>query len=189
MVLAITSVLLLLLFSVAGRGVSTGFRLADRSLGAADRQVGTEALRVLLRGVRLPDGPGQPTLFVGEPDALTAAMIPLRETACTGAAPAAVVRLRIDARAGRSRLVCQGPGGRMAVLVDLGPGPAAFSYALAGRPWSDRLIAAPPPPSLQNSGGRARPSARLWVRLAGADGAFEVVEAVDPAPTLAASIL
>ncbi len=187
-VLAITAVLLVLVFSVAGRMAQGGFRLAGRSLDAADRRVGTEALRTLVRGVRLPgrrpDAPG----FSGGPQGFTAAVVPARATACTGPAPAPEVTVRLSGEGGRTRLVCRAAGGGAAVLLDLGPHPAAFSYALAGRAWTDRLTAAPPPPRRAGDPPPPAPSPqRLWIRLAAADGAFELVEALDPGPAGAGS--
>ena len=182
-VLTIVSVLLVLLFSVGAQGVRAGFRAGGRATAAADAGVGAESLRVLLRGLRLPVRGRDGRPFVGGPDGLTGAVVPLRSTACA-AAPSPALRLELRVSQGRTQLVCPtAPGeadGRPeegeVVLLDLGPGRAAFAYALAGRPWTDRLTAEVP---RATQGGPPAPFPRLWVRLATADGRVEVVEAAD----------
>lgn len=182
-VLAITSTLLILLFSVATRATGAGFRLADRALVASDRAVGTESLRVLLRGVRLPGQKPSDPPFLGADQTLQAAISPLRSTACTGAAPTPAVRLQLVRTGERTRLVCASPDSAQAVvLLDLGPHQAAFFYALAGRGWGSSLTARARPPAQGATPTAAPPPARLWIRLATDDGGFELIEAVDPPP-------
>ena len=180
-VLAITSLLLIALFSAASQGVRAGFNLSSRSIDTADRAVGVAGLRELLRGVRLPGADRRDAPFEGEPSRLTAAVIPLRTTPCAGAAPSRV-RLEVTQENGRTRLTCRSPGGEATVLIDLGARPAAFSYALAGRPWTDHLSARPVAATAR--GAQPPASARLWMRLASDDGTFAVIEAVDPGPPL-----
>lgn len=181
-VLAITSALLVLLFSVSTGGARAGFRLAGRAGEAADRAVGADALRTLIRSVRLPERGGSPYPFAGDADGFTAAVAPGRPTPCGPAAPSAALRLQLDRSGGRTRVVCAGREGRGAVLVDLGPGPAAFGYALAGRPWSDSFSAELPPERRGAAPPSAPARARLWMRLVSADGRFEIMDAVDAPP-------
>lgn len=176
-VLAITSVLLILLVSVSTGARRAGFRSAARADALQDRLVGEAALRVLIRAVRLPEAGRSAAPFDGDPDGFTAAVVPGRATPCGVGAPSAALSLRLDRSGGRTRLTCAGADGRAAVLLDMGPSAAAFSYALAGRDWSDRLSAALPPTRAGASAPRPRP--RLWIRLAASPGP-EVVEAVDP---------
>ncbi len=182
-VLAVTAVLLVLLLQISTGATRAGFRLASRADAAGDRLVGAEALRTLLRGVRLPGRDGPATPFVGDEGGFTAAVTPGRATPCGDEAPG-IVSLRLDGGGGRTRLICVGTGGRTAVLLDLGTGPAAFSYALAGRPWAAELRAEPPPARPGSAAPAPRP--RLWIRLA-ADPHLEWVEAVD-APAAAPSV-
>ncbi len=184
MVLAITSVLLVLLVSVSTGATRAGFRAAARADTAQDRLVGAEALRALLRGVRPPERGRSAAPFHGDPDGLVAAVTSGRPTPCGSGAPASALSLRLEHAGGRTRLVCADRAGRAAVLLDLGAGPAAFAYALAGRAWSDRLDAELPP----ERAGATTPAPRppLLIRLAAQTGP-EVVEAADPpAPAAAA---
>ena len=130
--------------------------------------------------MRLPERGRSPYPFEGDAEGFTAAVAPDRPTPCGPAAPSAALAVRLDRAGGRTRLLCAGGGGRPAVLLDLGAQRASLSYALAGRPWTDRLSARLPP---ERAEGRpaAAPRARLWIRLAGEDG-FEVVEAPDAPP-------
>lgn len=172
--------LLILLFSVSTGGARAGFHAAARADSVQERLVGTEALRVLLRAVRLPERGRSATAFLGDADGFMAAVVPMRPTACGPGAPS-VVSIRLDRGGGRTRLVCAHPGGATAVLLDLGAAPAAFSYALAGRPWSDRLESTPPPerPGATPPAALVRP--RLWLRLSAATGP-EIVEEADTPP-------
>lgn len=180
--LAVTSVLLVLLFSVGAGARNTGFRTAGRAVSASNAQVGAASVRLLLRSVRLPARGRSEAPFVGAADRLTAAVAPGRSTACPGARAGALIQLRLQAAEGRTRLTCAAESGPAAPLLELGPG-AAFSYALAGRPWTDRLEARMPP--APPTGSRPPPPARLWIRLAGPG--FEVVEAVERPPPRPAS--
>ncbi len=180
-VLSITSVLLILLFSVSTGGVRAGFHVAARADVVQERLVGTEALRVLLRAVRLPERGRSTTPFVGDGDGFTAAVTPGRPTPCGSGGPSALA-MRLDRTGGRTRLICARPDGKATVLLDLGASPATFSYALAGRPWSDRLASVLPPerPGAAPIPAVARP--RLWLRLSAADGP-EVLEEADTPPS------
>ncbi len=178
--LAVTSLLLTLLFSVGAGARGAGFRTSRRSLEAADTQVGAASLRLLLRGVRLPERGKSDVPFLGEADRLTAAVSPARATACPGVRAGASMQLRLERSGGRTRLVCAGEGGPATPLLDLGAGPAAFAYALAGRPWTDRLEARAPPAPSTGTRSPAAPPPRLWIRLAGPG--LEVIEAVERPP-------
>lgn len=185
-VLAVTSVLLILLFSVSTTATRAGFRAAGRAGDMADRTVGVDALRTLIRAVRLPERGRSPHPFEGDAEGFTAAVAPDRPTPCGPGAPNASLEVRLDHTGGRTRLLCAGPGGRASVLLDLGAHPAALSYALAGRPWTDRLSARLP---IERAGAQPPPAARarLWIRVATAGG-FEVVESPDaPPPTRSAA--
>ena len=175
-VLAITSVLLVLVFSVTAGARKAGFAIARRADAHSDEAIGAESVRILLRGVRLPQRGRWTADFEGAPDAVTAQFVPMRTLACPVAA-GALSRLRIESAEGRSRLLCETLNGRSGVLLDLGRGPAKFSFALAGRPWTDRLSARLPPPSVQ---GPAAPPT-LWIRLTTGEGR-EILEAVDTPP-------
>lgn len=172
--LAVSSLLLVLLFSVWSGVQRSGFRLADRAVAASDAQVGADSVRLLLRGVRLPERGRSTTPFIGGPDQLTATATPARSTACPGVRPGSRLQLRIERSAGRARLVCAPEGTAETPLLDLGVGPAAFSYAIAGRPWTARLEARLPP---SGPGAPAPPRPKLWVRLA-ADG-LELIETIE----------
>lgn len=186
-VLGITSVLLTLIFSVSTGAVRAGFRAGGRAGDTADRTVGVDALRTLIRAVRLPEKGRSAEPFIGDADGFTAAVAPDRPTPCGPGAPLGALTLRLNRTEGRTRLLCGAPGGRAAVLLDLGAQPARLSYALAGRPWTDRLSARPPPernpasPPAASSPIPQPPRARLWIRVSGSDG-FEVVEAPDAPP-------
>ena len=176
-VLAISSLLLVLIFGVTTGARDAGFRMARRADAGAAATVGTESLRALLRGVRLPQRGRWPGGFSGGPDALTAYIAPARPTPCP-ASPGTPTRLVIETTAGRSRLACQTGDGRAASLLDLGPGAARFSYALAGRPWTDRITAELAP---ERTDAEPGPPPTLWIRLAG-QGGREILEAADAPP-------
>ena len=176
--LAVTSLLLVLLFTVGVGARSAGFRTARRAVASADAQVGVRSVRLLLRSLRLPRRGGWDTPLSGDAAQLRATAAPQRSTVCPGVRPGSRLQLRIETAAGRRQLVCQTEGGRVTPVLDLGTGPAGFAYALAGRPWTDRIEARLPPLA---PGASRPPSPRLWVRLAGSG--FELIEAVD-APLL-----
>lgn len=178
-VLAVTSVVLILLFSVSTGATRVGFRVAGRADDTVDRTVGADALRALIRAVRLPERGRSPHAFDGDAEGFRAAAAPDRPSPCGPGAPTSTLNLRLDHAGGRTRLVCGGPGGGV-VLLDLGAQTAGFSYALAGRAWTGRLSARLP---TEPPGSRPAPAprARLWIRLAGSGG-FEVVDSPDAPP-------
>ena len=53
-VLVVTGAALMLVFSVGARSTEIAFRLGRRALDLADRQVSTDALRVMIRGLEAP---------------------------------------------------------------------------------------------------------------------------------------
>ena len=182
--LAITSLVLTLVFSIGMRATEAGFSVGRRALAVSDTQLDEQTVRAVLRGLSVPPRGGatpQPDLD-GGPAQLTAAASFSRPTACAGMGPAGPVRLVVSDRDGQGQLSCQA-GRRAASLMGLGRGPAAFSYSRDGRQWSDQIHLAGAVEKLP--AGMSRQPAReqrLWVRLATNDRRIEIVEAISSGP-------
>jgi len=175
-VLAVAGAALMLIFSVGVRSTEIAFRLGRRALDLADRQVSTDALRVVVRGLVIPpagpmaradasDASGTPREF-GGPAVLATA------TPCARSGPAARVTVSLVGDAGGDVITCRADEGPAAVLADLRPRRARFSYSEDGARWRESWRATP---DLMD---RARsPRERgVYVRLATDDGQVEVIE-------------
>lgn len=173
-VLAVAGAALMLIFSVGVRSTEIAFRLGRRALDLADRQVSTDALRVVVRGLVIPPaGPqagasnagGAPREF-GGPAVLATA------TPCARSGPAARVAVSLVGDAGGDMITCRADDGPAAVLADLRPRRARFSYSEDGVRWRESWRATP------DLIDRARsPRERgVYVRLATDDGQIEVIE-------------
>lgn len=175
-VLAVAGAALMLIFSVGVRSTEIAFRLGRRALDLADRQVSTDALRALVRGLVVPptgpevrtgplDPAGTSRGFVGPAILATA-------TPCAPSGPSAriVVSLIGDARG--DVVACQADGGPTVVLADLRPRRARFSFSEDGVRWRESWRATP------DLLDRARPARErgVYVRLATDDGRIEVIE-------------
>lgn len=183
--LAITSLIMLLIFSIGSQSTRTGFRLGRRALGVADAQVGEDTARALLQGLQPPaPGPKPPADLDGTPTTLTASASLARSTPCGGPGPVGVVRLSILRNDGKSMLTCQSQSAS-ANLLDLGKVQAVFFYSLDGITWTDTVHitgqtvpgAAPKPTDSQER--------RLLVRLATSDGHYQLAEMLSSGPPAA----
>jgi prepilin-type N-terminal cleavage/methylation domain-containing protein len=175
-VLAVAGAALMLIFSVGVRSTEIAFRLGRRALDLADRQISTDALRVVVRGLTIPpagsetrhdavEGAGAPRGFSGPAVLATA-------TPCAGSGPSERIAVFLVNSAGGDVVACQADGGPAVVLADLRPRRARFSYSEDGVRWRDAWRATP------DLIDRARiPRERgVYVRLATDDGRLEVIE-------------
>jgi len=186
-VLAVAGAALMLIFSVGVRSTEIAFRLGRRALDLADRQVSTDALRGVVRGLVIPptgsevptgapDARGTPRQF-GGPAVLAAA------TPCAGSGPSAWIEISLVGEAEGDRVTCRADNGPAVVLADLRPHRARFSYSEDGVRWRESWRATP---RLVDR-ARAPREQGVYVRLAADDGKVEVIEHAtsgrpDPSP-------
>ena len=176
-VLAVAGAALMLIFSVGLRSTDIAFRLGRRALDVADRQLSTDALRIVLRGlairpVTLDTPPARGSEVMGDARTLRGPAMLAAATPCAGSGPQARVTLTLVGDAAGDVLTCQADGGSAIPLTDLRPRRARFSYSEDGLRWSDAWRDAP-----DLMARPAAPRARsVYVRLATDDGAIEVVE-------------
>lgn len=175
-VLAVAGAALMLIFSVGVRSTEIAFRLGRRALDVADRQLSTDALRVVIQGLALsPTGPqtrkdgfevvGAPRQFSG-PVVLPAA------TPCAGSGPLGRVVVTLASDPTGDVVTCQADGGQVIPLADLRPRRARFSYSDDGLNWNDSWRDTPDPIA-RSQAPRER---AVYVRLATDDGRIEVIE-------------
>ncbi|TCS10469.1 type II secretion system protein [Caulobacter sp. BK020] len=175
-VLAVAGAALMLIFSVGVRSTEIAFRLGRRALDLADRQVSTDALRGVVRGLVIPptgsgartgatDATGTPRRF-GGPAVLATA------TPCAGSGPAAWVEVSLVGEADGDVITCRADDGPAVVLADLRPRRARFSYSEDGERWRDSWRATP---RLMDRALAPREQG-VYVRLATDDGRVEVIE-------------
>lgn len=175
-VLAVAGAALMLIFSVGVRSTEIAFRLGRRALDLADRQVSTDALRGVVRGLVIPptgsetptdasDARGTSRRF-GGPAVLATA------TPCAGSGPSAWIEVSLVGEAGGDVVTCRADDGPAVVLADLRPRQARFSYSEDGVRWRDSWRAAP-----RLMDRTLAPRAQgVYVRLATDDGKIEVIE-------------
>jgi prepilin-type N-terminal cleavage/methylation domain-containing protein len=175
-VLAVAGAALMLIFSVGVRSSEIAFRLGRRALDLADRQVSTDALRALVRGLVIPptgpqariaalDAAGTPRGFVGPAILATA-------TPCASSGPSARIVVSLIGDAKGDVVACQADNGPTVVLADLRPRRARFSFSEDGVRWRESWRATP------DLLDRTRPPREqgVYVRLATDDGRIEVIE-------------
>lgn len=186
-VLAVAGAALMLIFSVGVRSTEIAFRLGRRALDLADRQVSSDALRGVVRGLVIPptgsevragaSDAGGATRRFGGPAVLATA------TPCAGSGPSAWVEVSLVGEAGGDVVTCRADGGPAIVLADLRPHRARFSYSEDGVRWRESWRATP---RLMDRALAPREQG-VYVRLATDDGKIEVIEHAtsgrpDPAP-------
>ena len=175
-VLAITAMTLSLLFSMAGRGVDAGFRIGRSALDQADRSIETETLRSLLESLRLPllgiteDPAEMPSGTASEFSGLASLT---RPTPCGARGVYGRLALEIEIDEGGSTLTCVMNGGEPVVVLTH-PGTLAFSYSENGTEWSP-VLGGTELSAVQDEETVTVRERRLFVRLADAAGAFEVI--------------
>jgi prepilin-type N-terminal cleavage/methylation domain-containing protein len=175
-VLAVAGAALMLIFSVGIRSTEIAFRLGRRALDVADRQLSTDALRTIVRGLALaPTGPGKPSRgdeVIGDAWTFSGPAILAAATPCAGSGPVARITVVVVGDASGDVVTCQVAGQPASRLVDLRPRRARLSYSDDGLRWREtwegaRALTAPGQPP------RAR---TVYVRLATDDGRIEMVE-------------
>ncbi len=186
-VLVVAGAALMLIFSVGIRSTEIAFRLGRRALDVADRQVSSDALRTIVRGLEIsPTGstPRGDAVVTGDARTLSGPTVLSAATPCAGAGPARVT-VRLEHDAAGDILTCQAGAGPARRLADLRPRRAAFSYSEDGVSWrsawraDEGALTAPTTPRERS----------VHVRLATDDGWIEIVEratsgrpALHPAP-------
>jgi prepilin-type N-terminal cleavage/methylation domain-containing protein len=175
-VLAVAGAALMLIFSVGVRSSEIAFRLGRRALDLADRQVSTDALRALVRGLVIaPTGPEPRTSAhdaAGTPRGFAGPAILATATPCAPSGPSARIAVSLVGDARGDVVACQADDGPTVVLADLRPRRARFSFSEDGVHWRESWRATP------DLLDRARPPREqgVYVRLATDDGRVEVIE-------------
>ena len=175
-VLAVAGAALMLIFSVGLRSTEIAFRLGRRALDVADRQLATDALRGVIRGLTItPTGstaPARGAEVVGGARGFSGPAVLTFATPCAGSGPLARVTITLVGDGKGDVVTCQADGGPATALIDLRPRRARFSYSDDGLRWRDAWRDAPElTAGIQNPRERA-----VYVRLATDDGRIEVVE-------------
>ena len=175
-VLAVAGAALILIFSVGVRSSEIAFRLGRRALDLADRQVSTDALRALVRGLVVPPtGPGTRTGLsdsAGTSRGFVGPAILATATPCAPSGPSARIAVSLVGDAKGDVVACQADDGPTVVLADLRPRRARFSFSEDGVRWRESWRATP------DLLDRVRPPREqgVYVRLATDDGRIEVIE-------------
>jgi hypothetical protein len=186
-VLAITSMLMMLVFSIGTRTTESGFRLGRRALGLADVQLGLDTTRTMFQALSIPSpGPKPPPDLDGTEFTLTAWASLSRPTPCGGPGPVGLLRLTITRQAdGESVLSCQ-TATTSANILDLGRSPAGFAYSQDGVNWSETVHMTGQVPAGGATAPASRQERRLLVRVATPDGRFQLSELLSSSPSAAA---
>jgi len=175
-VLAVAGAALMLIFSVGVRSSEIAFRLGRRALDLADRQVSTEALRALVRGLVIPPAGAEAQTAVGDaagtPRGFAGPAILATATPCAASGPSARIVVSLIGDANGDVVACQADNGPTVVLADLRPRRARFSFSEDGLRWRESWRVTP------DLLDRARPAREqgVYVRLATDDGRIEVIE-------------
>jgi len=186
-VLAVAGAALMLIFSVGVRSTEIAFRLGRRALDLADRQVSTDALRAVVRGLVIPSAGREARSETSEPSGTPRGFggpaVLATATPCAGSGPAARVAVSLVGDAAGDVVACRSDDGPTVVLADLRPRRARFSYSEDGVRWRESWR---PRPDLM-SRVRVPREQGVYVRLATDDGQVEVIERAtsgrpDPAP-------
>ncbi len=176
-VLAVAGMALMLIFAVATRATQQGFRRGRLALDTVDAEVAEETFRDLVAGLEIspwPPAPSKPggLRFEGGPEGFQGPAVLGRGGVCGPAGPAAPLRVEIQRTTAGDRIVCR-TGSRAALLMEV-KGRTAFAYSEDGRRWVSRWTDLPVVGRTAGAAER-QTSRRLLVRLAGADGGFEIV--------------
>lgn len=175
-VLTVAGAALMLIFSVGVRSTEIAFRLGRRALDLADRQVSTDALRVVIRGLAIssagPEVRSDAIEAAGTPRGFSGSAVLATATPCAGSGPSERIAVFLVGGAGGDVVACQVNGGPAVVLADLRPRRARFSYSGDGARWRDAWRATP---DLMDR-VRAPREQGVYVRLATDDGRIEVIE-------------
>lgn len=175
-VLAVAGAALMLIFSVGIRSTEIAFRLGRRALDVADRQLATDALRGVVRGLTIaPAGSGAPARnseVVGDARGFSGPAVLAAATPCAGSGPLERVTITLVGDASGDVVTCQADVGPATPLVDLRPRRARFSYSDDGLRWREAWRDAPG----LTSGTQSPRERTVYVRLATDDGRIEVVE-------------
>ena len=164
-VLAISGMALAVIFTIGTKAGDAGVGLGRRAMAASDSDLATGDLRSIVRSVALRPRATfdleRDQAVVGEPSRLGADVVFERANQCGPLGWAGRIELTIETTPASTRLMCE-RGGRKIELIDLGAGPAAFSYSIDGRSWAPTYTNAP------RNGEQATDirSETVWVRLA-----------------------
>lgn len=162
-VLAISGMALAIIFTIGTKAGDTGFGLGRRAMAASDSDIAIGDLRGLIRSVALRPSStfaDIDTPVSGGRNRLAADVVMERANQCGPLGWAGQLVLSIDSVGGRSQLMCE-RGGRKILLIDLGTGPAAFSYSRDGRSWSETYTNAPQ----DGEDATELHSETVWIRL------------------------
>jgi type II secretory pathway pseudopilin PulG len=175
-VLAVAGAALMLIFSVGLRSTEIAFRLGRRALDVADRQLATDALRTVVRGLDVAPSGAVPRLggstLAGDSRGFAGSAVLAAATPCAGSGLLARVTIALVGDASGDIVTCRADGQPATRLVDLRPRRARFSYSEDGRTWRETWRDLP---ALTAAAQRPR-ERTVYVRLATDDGRVEVVE-------------
>lgn len=145
-VLAISGMALAVIFTIGTKAGDTGFGLGRRAMAASDIDIAISDLRGIIRSVALrPPAtfrPDSDRAVVGQSDRFEAEVVMERANQCAPLGWAGQMVLTIESNGGRSQLICEASG-RKAVLMELGAGPASFSFSRDSRTWTDSYTNVP----------------------------------------------
>jgi prepilin-type N-terminal cleavage/methylation domain-containing protein len=185
-VLAITSLIAGLLFTIGARGGQTVLRLGNRALETADSQLARDSYRTVVESLVVPglvtrvqaeggvDMEADDQSLRGEADQLSAQWLGARTTACGTAGATGRMTLSLTVSAGHTVLTCQLEDIDPVTLVDLGPREVHFQYSEDGTTWADAWTVEPGVP-VENSLTPSAEQRRVYVRLASPDGQSDLV--------------
>lgn len=171
-VLAISSVALVVIFSIGRSATDSGFRLGRAALAAADSEVALMDARTVMSSLLLVPAaavrdPAKETIE-GTSRMVEAEAVMMRSTICAPRGWRGRVRLSIEGARGDLRLMCQAGEDRPVRLMKLRDRSALF-YSTDGVAWQDSWTNASTPDQV-NSAPPALESERLYLSVLDPDG-------------------
>jgi len=147
-VLAISSVALVVIFSIGRSATDSGFRLGRAALAAADSEVAlTDARTVMSSFLLIPAAvlrDPETQAINGSSISLEGEAVMMRSSACAPRGWRGRVRLAIESSRGQTRLMCQAGDARPVRLMVL-PQQSGFIYSEDGVAWQNAWTNAPDP--------------------------------------------
>lgn len=180
-VIAITSLIAGLLFTIGARGGQTVLRLGNRALDTADSQLARDTFRSVITSLVVPplvsqvqadggvDMTGEDDGLTGDAAQLSGHWLGLRATACGRTGDVGRMVLALTSAAGHTVLTCQLEDATPITLLDLGAREVHFQYSEDGVTWTDTWDVEPGEP-VENSANPSADLRRVYVKLASADG-------------------
>ena len=185
-VLAVTSLIVGILFTIGARGGATVLRLGSRALDTADSQLARDTFRSVVDSLIVPslttraqseggeDADAEDTSLTGDATTLSSQWLAKRTTACGPAGQAGRLTLALTTNANHTILTCQADDAEPVTLLDLGVHQVSFQYSEDGTNWVEAWTVEAGQP-VEASADPSAELRRVYVRLASDDGVADLI--------------